>query len=46
MTTDAVLVQRWARSRDSEAFRELVNRYADMVYSTSRRILGNAGTGS
>ncbi len=40
-TTDAVLIQRWARDRDSEAFRELVQRYAGMVFSTSRRILGN-----
>ena len=40
-TTDAVLMERWGRKRDPDAFRELVNRYAGMVFSTSRRILGN-----
>ena len=41
-TTDAVLIQRWGRERDPEAFHELVNRHAGMVFATSRRILGNA----
>jgi len=41
-TNDAVLLQRWGRERDPEAFRELVNRHAGMVFSTSRRILSNA----
>ena len=40
--TDAVLQARWSQKRDAEAFRELVNRYASMVFATSRRILRNA----
>ena len=40
--TDAVLIECWTRDRDPGAFRELVNRYARMVFATSRRILGNA----
>ncbi len=38
---DAVLLERWAQSGDAEAFRELVKRYAGMVYATAHRILGN-----
>jgi RNA polymerase sigma-70 factor (ECF subfamily) len=41
-TTDAVLIERWAAERDPEAFRELVNRYAELVYSAARRVLGNS----
>ncbi len=38
---DALLISRWAKSRDAEAFDELVSRYAGMVYATSKRILRN-----
>lgn len=41
MTPDALLHNRWGRTRDSEAFRELVERHLDMVYSTAHRILLN-----
>ena len=37
--TDEMLVRRLARQGDHEAFRTLLSRYADMVYSTSLRIL-------
>jgi RNA polymerase sigma-70 factor (ECF subfamily) len=36
---EAVLLDRWIRRRDAEAFRELVERYSGMVYGTARRIL-------
>ncbi|MDX9973078.1 MAG: sigma-70 family RNA polymerase sigma factor [FCB group bacterium] len=39
---DIILLQRWTRQRDPIAFNELVQRYAGMVYATSRRILGDA----
>ena len=39
--TDAVLIRRWGQERKPEAFRELVNRYSGMVFSTSRRIVRN-----
>ena len=41
-TTDRMLLQRWVSSRDAEAFKELSKRYAQMVYATCRRILGDA----
>ncbi|MBN1419679.1 MAG: sigma-70 family RNA polymerase sigma factor [Planctomycetes bacterium] len=40
-STDAMLIRRWGQERDPEAFRELVDRHAGMVFSTSRRILRN-----
>ncbi len=36
------LLARYARERDAEAFRSLLERHRDMVFATSRRILGNA----
>jgi RNA polymerase sigma-70 factor (ECF subfamily) len=39
--TDATLLERWTSARDPGAFRELVERYAHIVYATSRRILGD-----
>lgn len=39
--TDAGLLLRWTRRRDSDAFKALVERYSGMVYATSRRILGD-----
>lgn len=41
MTPDTLLYRQWGQTRDSEAFRELIERHLDMVYSTARRILGN-----
>jgi RNA polymerase sigma factor (sigma-70 family) len=41
MPTDALLFDRWMQSRDAEAFREMVNRHAALVYATARRILGD-----
>ena len=38
---DNALLQRWAQSRDAEAFSEIVTRYTDLVYSTAKRILRN-----
>ena len=39
--TDNELVQRLKRTADSDAFALVVTRYADLVYSTCYRILGN-----
>lgn len=39
---DQVLVERWRKHRDADAFAELVSRYAGMVYATCRRVLNNA----
>ncbi len=36
---DAVLLERFSRRADAEAFTELVRRYARLVYSTSWRVL-------
>jgi RNA polymerase sigma factor (sigma-70 family) len=36
---DAVLLERFSRRADAEAFTELVHRYARLVYSTSWRVL-------
>ena len=41
MATDAALLQRYASSRDADAFAELVGRYAQAVYGTCLRITGN-----
>ncbi|HUW61432.1 MAG TPA: sigma-70 family RNA polymerase sigma factor [Candidatus Bathyarchaeia archaeon] len=38
---DAVLLERWREERDAQAFAELAARYAGLVYSACRRILGN-----
>jgi len=40
--SDVALLQRWTDRRDAQAFKEIVSRYAPMVYGTCRRILGNA----
>ena len=40
-TAESELLARYARSRDAEAFRSLLERHRDMVFATSRRILGN-----
>ena len=42
MTSDIVLLQRYAGKRDAEAFTELTRRYAGLVYGTCLRVLGNA----
>lgn len=39
--TDEVLLQRWVRQRDAEAFAEIVARYSGMVHATCRRVLGD-----
>lgn len=36
---DALLLDRWFRKHDAQAFRELVERYSRMVYGTACRIL-------
>ncbi len=38
---DTALIKRWVNERDPEAFKRLTQRYAQMVYATCRRILGN-----
>lgn len=40
-TNDTALLERWATSRDPEAFDEIVSRYAGLVYGTCRRILSS-----
>jgi hypothetical protein len=39
--SDQRLIRRFARHRDNSAFSIIMCRYADMVYTTSRRILGD-----
>lgn len=39
---DAVLLDRFAASRDEGAFRELVRRYGPVVFGVCRRVTGNA----
>jgi RNA polymerase sigma factor (sigma-70 family) len=41
VATDAALLQSYARSGDPEAFRQLVERHAGMVYGTALRITAN-----
>src|SRR5437868_14749364 len=41
MESDKALVRRFVRHRDGEAFSALMDRYADMVYTTSWRVLGD-----
>jgi RNA polymerase sigma factor (sigma-70 family) len=40
--TDNDLLMQWVEQRDPEAFREMVNRHAGMVYATCRRIVHDA----
>jgi RNA polymerase sigma-70 factor (ECF subfamily) len=40
--TDQQLLQQWVQGQDAEAFRALVTRYSTLVFSVSRRVLGNA----
>ncbi len=41
-TSDAELWERWRSERDVDAFMELVLRHTGMVYTTCKRVLGNA----
>lgn len=41
MDTDLDLLQRYTRTRDAQAFAELAQRYAPMVYATCLRVTGN-----
>lgn len=41
MGNDWVLLERWSRDRDAEAFAELATRYAGVIYGACRRILGD-----
>jgi RNA polymerase sigma-70 factor (ECF subfamily) len=41
-SADGMLLERWAGRRDAEAFQALVQRHSGMVFSTCRRILGDA----
>jgi len=41
MNSDAALLERYAASQDPEAFAELMQRYAGLVYGTCMRVLGN-----
>lgn len=38
---DTTLLERWTRQHDAEAFNAIVDRFADQVYATCRRILRN-----
>ena len=42
MLSDTALLQQYARTRDAEAFAELVRRHAGMVYGACLRVLHNA----
>jgi RNA polymerase sigma factor (sigma-70 family) len=39
--TDGALLAKYARSRDAEAFAELIRRHANLVFATARRITHN-----
>jgi RNA polymerase sigma factor (sigma-70 family) len=39
---DSQLLMQWVEQRDPDAFREIVNRHATMVYATCRRIVRDA----
>ncbi len=41
-TGDIALWERWRSARDADALAEIVSRYSGMVFSTCRRVLGNA----
>lgn len=45
MDSDLVLLRRFARCRDEEAFREIYQRHAGLVLGTCRRVLGDAARG-
>ncbi len=40
--SDRLLIQRWQRDADGDAFSELVSRHAQMVFAAANRILRNA----
>ncbi len=40
--SDAMLMDRWRRRSDAEAFAEIVGRHVGMVYGTCRRLLGDS----
>jgi len=42
MPTDSELLARYVESGDADAFREIVQRHADLVYATCLRVLGDA----
>jgi|GEM_PF-3035614 len=44
MTTDEVLLHRYSQEGDPAAFRELIDRYAGMVYSIGLRVTGDKHT--
>ncbi|WP_339734287.1 sigma-70 family RNA polymerase sigma factor [uncultured Gimesia sp.] len=44
MTTDEVLLHRYCQDGDPAAFRELIDRYAGMVYSIGLRVTGDKHT--
>ncbi len=41
MASDLALLTRWANRREAQAFKEIVSRYAPMVYATCVRVLGD-----
>ena len=41
MSKDSELLRRYARDQDAEAFTELANRYAGLVYNACARVTGN-----
>src|SRR5690349_5504950 len=41
MTEDSHLIQAWVGSRDEEAFRTLLDRHVNLVYSVARRLIAN-----
>ncbi len=41
-TAESELLAQYAKTRNAEAFRSLVQKHGDMVFATSRRIVGNA----
>ena len=43
MDNDALLLEKYVRLRDVEAFAALAHRYAGMVYATSLRVVRNNG---
>ena len=40
-TEDRLLVRRWLNERDPDAFKDIVNKYANMVFAVCKRILRN-----
>ncbi len=38
---DAALLKRWTSRRDAQTFNEIVERFADQVFTTCRRVVGN-----